>query len=47
MVHPSEFFTLGLSSIICEQERSILEVMCVLSAFECHHCQEQIFTAPH
>jgi hypothetical protein len=26
-VYPSEFFTLGLSSIVCEEERSIFEVV--------------------
>jgi hypothetical protein len=27
-IYPSEFSTLGLSSIVCEEERSILEAMC-------------------
>jgi hypothetical protein len=31
-VHPSKFFTLGLSSIVCEEERSILEAVCGLPA---------------
>jgi hypothetical protein len=27
-VYPSEFFTLGLSNIVCEEERSVIEAMC-------------------
>jgi hypothetical protein len=28
MVYPSKFFTIGLSDIVCKEERSILEAMC-------------------
>jgi hypothetical protein len=38
---------LGLSSIICEEERSILEAVCGLPAFKCRHHQEQGHVAPH
>jgi hypothetical protein len=47
MLYPSKFFTLGLSSIVCEEERLILEAMCGLLAFKCCHHQEQISFAPH
>jgi hypothetical protein len=45
-VYPSEFFTLGLSNTIHEEERSILEAMCGLSAFECCHHQEKRIHLP-
>jgi hypothetical protein len=38
---------LGLSNIVCEEERSILEAMCGLSAFKCRHHQEQVPVALH
>jgi hypothetical protein len=38
--HTSESFTLGLSGIICQEERLILEVMSRLLTLECHHYQE-------
>jgi hypothetical protein len=38
---------LGLSSIACEEERSILEAVCGLSALKCHHHQEQVPVALH
>jgi hypothetical protein len=41
-VYPPEFFTLGLSGIVCEEERPILEAMYGLLAFDCCHHQEQI-----
>jgi hypothetical protein len=33
---------LGLSSIVCEEERPIPKAVCGLSAFKCHHHQEQV-----
>jgi hypothetical protein len=27
-VYPSKFFTLGLCSLVCEEERSIIEAIC-------------------
>jgi hypothetical protein len=44
-VYLSEFFTLRLCNIICE-EGSILKAMCELLTFECRHHQEQISFAP-
>jgi hypothetical protein len=38
---------LGLSSIVCEEERSIPEVVCRLPALKCHHYQEQEPIALH
>jgi hypothetical protein len=38
---------LGLSSIVCEEERSILEVVCGLPTLKYRHHQEQAFVAPH
>jgi hypothetical protein len=32
---------LGLSSIVCEEERSILEVVCRLPALKCRHHQDK------
>jgi hypothetical protein len=46
-VHPSKFFMLGLSDIVCEEERSIPQAVCRLSALECCHYQEQVPIAPH
>jgi hypothetical protein len=36
---------MGMSSVICQEERSVFEVMCGLSTFECRHHQEQISIA--
>jgi hypothetical protein len=32
--HISKLFTMGLSTIICQEERPVLEVMCGLSTLE-------------
>jgi hypothetical protein len=45
--HMSKFFTLGLSCIICQEERSIIEVICELSTLEHHHYQGQVPTSSH
>jgi hypothetical protein len=41
------FFTLGLSDLVCQEERSILEVMCGIPTLELHHYQEQVSIALH
>jgi hypothetical protein len=38
---------LGLFSLVCEEERPIIEAICWLPIFECRHCQEQISFALH
>jgi hypothetical protein len=46
-VHTLEFFSLGLSGLICQEERSILEVMCGLLTLQRCHYQEQLSTPLH